>query len=411
MTYINNRIAFKQNHLYVEDLCVDKLNIQTPYYCYSAQSIIDNYQAISKATPNASICYAIKANPNLSIIKLIAEQGAGADIVSMGEMKRALISGAKKILFSGVAKTAEEIEFALKHNVYQINVESLQELELVRRTACQLGLSAPIGIRVNVGVNANTHNKVSTARNEDKFGISIDDAKQLHNTNDIIALSVHIGSQISSTKPFAEAFHKIKDLISYFENIQRVDLGGGFFVPYDIREPNFNYVKYNQIIQDIFGTQFEIIIEPGRSLVANAGLLITKVLYVKRSTHRTHVIVDAGMNDLLRPALYGSEHEVIPLIQSSDQTEIVDIVGPICETSDTFAKQKEIPRVQEGDLLAICTTGAYGSSMSNNYNSRLRASEVMIQGDKHFSIRKQDTYQQLIENELNSELYSFNNEF
>ncbi|MBQ4874936.1 MAG: diaminopimelate decarboxylase [Rickettsiaceae bacterium H1] len=409
MNYLSDQIRYIQNSLWVENVDLTKIKFDTPYYCYTYQGIIDNYRKISRLMPNVLICYAVKANPNISIIKTLVNQGAGADTVSEGEMRRALIGGAKKIIFSGVGKTTQEIEFSLKNNIYQINVESIPELKLVKQIANNLNVNAPIGIRINLDIEGETHDKISTCRKKDKFGIPAEDLAQILD-NRIIALSIHIGSQISNFSVFKKALYKLKDILECVKstNIKRLDLGGGFSTPYHDNEKEFDYSQYYRLANDLFD-QYQLIIEPGRTLVANTGILVTKVLFVKQSQHNTHVIIDAGMNDFMRPALYKANHEIIPINNHSEKTEIVDIVGPICESSDTFATQKKLPRLKEGELISICTSGAYGMSMSNNYNSRLLIPEIIIKNDDYFIIREKETYDELIAKELKTNLYNFTN--
>ena len=405
MIYLAQHISYKKhNTLYVEDISIKNIGIDPPYYCYSYQAMIDNYQNITRHLPNVLICYAVKANPNLTVINTFAQQGAGADVVSEGEMKRAMQAGIKKIVFSGVGKTTQEIEFALQNDVYQLNAESIAELDVIDQVAKNLQKSAPVSIRVNLDVDGETLDKISTARKEDKFGIDIENLNEALNKNhqniELVGLSIHIGSQISNIAVFDKAFTKLEKVIKEFrlaDKITRLDLGGGFAIPYQNHEEIFDYTSYGKLLSR-FSRDYQLIIEPGRSLVGNAGILVTKVLFVKQNN--IHVIVDAGMNDMMRPAIYDSYHNIIPVHHDNNNHQTVDIVGPVCESSDSFAKQRKMPSIKQGELLAVCTVGAYGSSMSNNYNSRLLIPEIMVKGDKYFVIRKRQTYDEMISGEI-----------
>ncbi len=400
MKNLSQHIYYRNNFLWIENVNITKINFQTPYYCYTYHGIIDNCKKLKQYMPNVEIFYAIKANPNLSIIKVIAGQGFGADVVSEGEMKRAMTAGIKKIIFSGVGKTSKEIEFALKNNVHQINAESIPELELISKIAKNLNLNPPLGIRINLDIEGKTHDKISTSRKKDKFGITIEDLDKALTSN-IMSLSIHIGSQISNLEVFSKAFYKLKDIIKKYSinKITRLDLGGGFPIPYKNNEKEFDYKGYYSLIQKFFHN-YNVMIEPGRALVGNTGILVSKVLFTKRTKENTHIIIDAGMNDLMRPALYGAYHEVIPIIKTEkDKIEVVDICGPICESSDILAKQRKISTLHEGDLIGICTAGAYGSSMSNNYNSRPLIPEILIKKNQEYIIRYRECYNETLSNE------------
>lgn len=395
--YYNN--SCKSPSLFVEGVEISAIDLETPYYCYTSKGIIDNYQQMAHAMPGVLICYAVKANPNISIIKVLASQGAGADVVSEGEMRRAMKANISRIIFSGVGKTEREIEFALKNNIYQINVESVSELKLVARIADALQVNAPIAVRINLDVDGETNDKISTCRKQDKFGIAIEDIHEIKRYN-VKGLSMHIGSQISNVGVFKNALHKLKNILMDLQmpNIKRLDFGGGFAIPYQSGNPVFDYHRYYKYISEFF-IDYQVIIEPGRSLVGNAGILIAKVLYIKRNNYNTQVIIDAGMNDLMRPVLYDAVHEIIPICKKWGSVETVDVVGPVCESGDTFVKQKQMMTLEEGDLVAICTAGAYGASMSNNYNSRLLAPEVIVKNNLYFAIRKRGTYEELFAQE------------
>ncbi|AHX04679.1 diaminopimelate decarboxylase [Ehrlichia japonica] len=407
---------YKNNVFNIENVNVLDIakNIGTPVYCYSLNAIKNNYKQLQKNLPNNSIiCYAVKSNSNLSILSLLGSLGAGADVVSEGEIRRAIAAGISpnKIVFSGVGKTEQEINFALDNRILQFNIESIEELSLINTIACQKNIIAPVSIRINPNINADTHNKITTGLNVNKFGIPEELIDQILNKDligiRIIGISVHIGSQISNLHIFQNTIDRIKKIIKTFKqrNIQiiRADLGGGLGIPYKSSDVFPTIQEYgNLLTQNFENENYQIICEPGRALVGNTGILVTKVLYRKNNQEKNHIILDAGMNDLIRPALYDAEHTIIPAVSSSTSTQLqsYDIVGPICESDDTFAYNYHINNLQRGEIVVICTTGAYGSSMSSNYNSRLLVPEVMVNNSSYDVIRHRQTYEDMLKDEI-----------
>ncbi|PPR78238.1 MAG: Diaminopimelate decarboxylase [Alphaproteobacteria bacterium MarineAlpha2_Bin1] len=409
MDYFN----YKNGILHVEDLSINNIarSIETPFYCYSSTSMRKNYNDLSNSLSklNTSIFYAIKANSNLAIIKLFSDLGAGADVVSEGEIRRALKVGIpnNKIIFSGVGKTKKEISFALNKEILQINIESESELELINQTALELNKKANVAFRINPDIEVNTHEKITTGKKENKFGIPWPEAKEvfikaskMKNIN-VIGLAIHIGSQLLDLSPLEKAFKIVMDatneLLELGINVKNIDLGGGLGVKYvDEKPPNFN--DYADIIKkNIDYENMNIFIEPGRRLVANAGILVTKVIYVKNNGKKTFLIVDAAMNDLLRPSLYDAVHQIKPIqVRESKNKKSFDIVGPICESGDILAKNIMLDEILPEELLSIHSAGAYGSAMSSNYNSRLLVPEILVQNRDFAIIRKRPTYDEML---------------
>ena len=402
-----NNLKFKKNDLFIENISIKKLakKFATPFYCYSSNTIIQKYKKFELPFKNSDtiICYAVKANPNIAILKILSNLGAGAEVVSAGELRRALKAGvkAKKIVFSGVGKSYSEIKFAIEKNILQINIESIEELELITKIAKKLRKKVQIGIRINPNIDAKTHTKISTGREEDKFGLNIETAKKIFlnyksNPNlDVVGLSVHIGSQIMSLNPFKKVFLKIKALIKKINKNEKIikvlDLGGGIGINYkDEKIINFN--SYAKIILDISNDLgCKLILEPGRILVAESGILVTRVLFIKKNKKKTFAIIDTGMNDLLRPALYDAYHDIQSIKKGRGKRELYTIVGPICETADTFAKNKLLNRLNTHEILFFKNVGAYGASMSSSYNSRPIIMELIIHKNNFSVIRKEDT--------------------
>ncbi len=401
---------YRDGDLHAEDVSLSALTetIGTPFYCYASGAIEGAYTAMAAALSGlpAEICYALKANGNLAVVRTLAKLGAGADVVSEGEMRIALAAGvpAGKIVFAGVGKTAEEMAAGLNEGIQQFNVESLPEMETLSRVAVSLGRRAPIALRVNPDVDARTHAKISTGQAENKFGIDLDqiqDAVKL--AMDLPGLSleglaVHIGSQLTELTPFRAAFEKLtalyRDLHGQGIPLRRLDFGGGLGIGYDgAAAPDL--AAYAAIVRDCTaGLPAELVFEPGRFLVGDAGVLISRVLYVKQGTARRFVIIDAAMNDLIRPAMYDATHGFLPLRAPAPGTaeEAVDIVGPICESSDTFTRQRNLPPVAAGDLLAISSSGAYGAVMSSTYNGRRLVPEVLVRGGDRALVRARPSY-------------------
>lgn len=408
--------TYKNNELYAEDVAVSELvrEFGTPLYIYSYATLIRHIRAYEEAfceVPHI-ICYAVKANSNLAILSLCAELGIGADIVSGGELFRALKAGIKpfRIVFAGVGKTEQEIEYALKNNILMFNVESEAELYKINEVAKKLKKQACVALRVNPDIDPKTHKYIATGLRTSKFGIPIEKAveyyklaKSLKNIK-IIGIHKHIGSQITETSAYVEALSKILSLYDklakYDVDIEYIDIGGGLGITYKDEEPPLPKDLANALIPLIKTKKGKIIVEPGRSIVGNAGILVTKVLYTKETGPKNFIIVDAGMNDLIRPSLYGSYHEILPVTPDKRQKIVADIVGPICESGDFLAKDREIEKITPGEYLAVMSAGAYGFSMSSNYNSRPRAAEVLVKGENYGLIRKRETFKDLIKNEI-----------
>ncbi len=410
-----NNLKFKKNELYVEGISVKSLTKKfiTPFYCYSSNTIVQKYKEFEKSLKylDKTICYAVKANPNVAILKMLAKLGAGAEVVSEGELKRALIAGIhpKKIVFSGVGKKAEEIIFAIKKNILQINIESEDELKMIENIANRLKKKVQIGIRVNPNIDAETHKKITTGRQEDKFGLNIRMVEKIfkkykYNQNlDVVGLSVHIGSQIMSINPFKKTFLKLKKFINKINNKEKIikvlDLGGGIGINYK-NEKAIAIKDYVKIILNLCNDlNCKLIVEPGRMLVAESGILVTKVLFVKKNKKTNFLVIDAGMNDLMRPALYDAYHEIKNIKNSRGNKKLYTIVGPICETADTFVKNILLNKINSEDFLFISNVGAYGSSMSSSYNSRPIIMELMIHKKKLSVIRKINTVDEQITRE------------
>ncbi len=405
---------YRKGELVAEDVNVSKIadEIGTPFYCYSATSIEYHFKALKKALAglNATICYAVKANSNIAIIKTLSDMGAGADVVSSGELTRALKAGVppKKIVFSGVGKTTDELAHALKEGILQINIESEPELIALNKIANSMGQEAQVALRINPDIDAHTHNKISTGRSEDKFGIEwthindvISRANKLDNIK-IVGLAMHIGSQLTKLEPFKEAFTRLESLAKELRlkgyEISRLDLGGGLGISYD-GLPTPTPAEYGKIVKDVFkDLNCDLLFEPGRFIVGNAGILVTQVIYVKKGATRRFLILDAAMNDLMRPCLYDAKHSIISLVEpkEDDILDRVDVVGPVCETGDTFATEIDLPAVESGDLLAIRSAGAYGAVMSSTYNSRSLIPEIIVKGNNYSIIRQRITPETLI---------------
>ena len=400
--------------LYAEELPVARIAaaVGTPFYLYSAAGFTAQYRRFADAflPERPLICYAVKANSNLAVLRLLTRLGAGADVVSEGELRRALAAGvpAERIIFSGVGKTAAEMAAALDADIHQINIESVPELRRLSEVAGARGRIARIAIRVNPDVDAHTHAKISTGRKENKFGIEIDEAIATFELAselpgiEPVGLAVHIGSQLTDLEPYRRAFERVAELVFELRalgfSVPRMDLGGGIGVRYHAERP-LEPISYANLVRDIFGSLgLTLAFEPGRMLTAPAGLLVSQVLYVKEGSIRRFVIVDAAMNDLIRPALYDAWHDIVPvrLPGAGALLTPADVVGPVCETGDTFAVDRELPPFAEGDLLAFTAAGAYGAVMSTTYNSRLLVPEVLVAGQRFDVIRARPSYDALL---------------
>ena len=413
-------LDYRDSALYMEQVSIDEVvkHYGTPCYVYSKQAILDVYQAYtdSFASLTHQICYAVKANSNLAVLGVLAQAGAGFDIVSRGELMRVLAAGgeAARVVFSGVGKTYSDIEYALNQGIGCFNVESISELTLINEVAAQLDKSAPISLRVNPDVDAKTHPYISTGLKDNKFGIAHEDALVVYQQAaklshiDIVGIDCHIGSQLTEVAPFVAALDKVIELVHSLRKagieLRHIDLGGGLGVRYIDETPVSIDEFANALLPKISELGLTVFFEPGRSIVANAGVLLTKVDVLKPTEHKNFAIVDAAMNDLIRPALYQAEMAVIPNVLPSngintESTEPWDIVGAICETGDFLAKDRLLS-LSTGDILAITGAGAYGFTMSSNYNSRPRASEVMVADDRHQLIRKRETVEALYADEV-----------
>lgn len=399
-----NSLAFRGGRLCAEDVDISTLanEVGTPFYCYSSAALENNYRAFAGAFPTGTlIAYSVKANGNLAVLKTLARLGAGADVVSGGELKKALAAGipAGKIVFSGVGKTRTELEFALQADIGQFNVESEPELELLNDLAMARGARAPVALRLNPDVDARTHAKISTGTAETKFGIPWTRAREVYARAAslpgirIAGVDVHIGSQITELEPFEQVFAKLVELIAALRAdghaIPRADLGGGIGVLYDANARAPNVKAYGEIVARFAReSKVPLILEPGRVIAASAGVLVSRVTYVKQGEARCFAILDAGMNDLLRPALYGAHHEIVCVApRENAPLETYDVVGPVCETSDIFGKDYRLPQLGAGDLVAILMAGAYGAAMASAYNARTPAAEVLVKGAEWSVVR------------------------
>ena len=437
---------YLNGHLYCEDVDLTGVaeEFGTPTYIYSAGTILDHYARLDAALAPLDhlICYAVKANSNRAILKLLVRAGAGFDIVSGGELFRVLAAGGDpaRCTFAGVGKSRDEIEYALEQGVYSFNVESEAELEAIERIAAAKKKRAPIALRVNPDVDPRTHQYISTGSQENKFGIALDQVSSAYERAanmskiEIVGVQMHIGSQITEPKPFASAIEKVAPLVRDLKSkygIKFFSIGGGMGIIYrralesgsgkwwhdHVSEPSaFSVRDYAEaILPPLRDLRIRILVEPGRFLIGNAGVLLTRVRYLKQTGNKKFAIVDAGMNDLIRPALYQSYHEIVPcrasaaadadrsMSMSKIKTEKIDIVGPVCESGDFFALGREMPELREGDLLAVMSAGAYGFVMASNYNSRPLPAEALVRGDKFTLIRKRQTREELVRGEVDPE--------
>jgi len=412
-----HEFRFIRKILYCEKVKVEDIvrRFGSPLYIYSYQTLIDHFLKLRKAFAeiNPLICYSVKANSNLAILRSLVNLGAGLDIVSGGELFRALTVGCppEKIVYASVGKTDQEITEAIKNKILFFNVESLSELENINRICKKLSLSANVAVRINPDVEAKTHKFITTGKITNKFGIDFKEAERIFSRQShlpylkIKGLHIHIGSQITQSEPFVAAIKKVVDFARRLKkngfNLEYLNIGGGLGIVYDKEIPQTAAAFADKVLPLLKSSYLKIIMEPGRFIVGNAGILVTKVLYVKYTPRKKFIIVDAGMNDLIRPALYGAYHNIVPLrwLVHHRRKEKADVVGPICESGDFLAKVRVLPKVKEGEYLAVMSAGAYGFSMSSNYNSRLRAAEVMVMRDKVFTIRERETFQDLIAKE------------
>lgn len=414
-----HHFQYKDNELYCEEVPIRDIakNVGTPFYLYSEATLARHFNAFDSGfigIPHLT-CFAVKSCSNLAVLNLFGRMGGGADIVSGGELFRAMQAGIPPhfIIYSGVGKTEQEITQALKAGILMFNVESPQELDRIHKIALKLGTVAPVGFRVNPDVDPKTHAYISTGLAKNKFGIPVEEAfyeytrARAMNGISVCGVSCHIGSQLTQIAPFIEALRKLKDFILRLNRegitISYLDLGGGVGITYRDEEPPHPHEYAKAIKEELGDLECTLILEPGRVIVGNAGILVTQVQYTKVNTGgeagKRFVVVDAAMNDLARPSLYGAYHEIIPVKKKRAGEYVVDIVGPICESGDFMARDRNLPKTEPGDLLAIMSSGAYGFSMSSNYNSRPRAAEVLVRGDEFFVIRERESFQDLIKGE------------
>ena len=408
---------YRDRALHCDEVAVREVaeKVGTPLYLYSHRTLLRHCTNLHRAfgeTPHLT-CYSMKVNGNSTILRLLAEEGIGVDIVSGGELYKALRAGfpADRIVYAGVGKTDEEIRYALEEGILSFNVESLPELEAINEIAGRMGTHAPVGLRINPDVDPRTHPYISTGLTSNKFGIS--SARALESFKraaemahiELIGIDAHIGSQITTVAPFVESAEKLAGIVAALKRegiaLRYMDIGGGLGIPYHDETPPEPSEWVEAVLPAVKSTGLKVIFEPGRAFVGNAGILVVRVLYVKETEHKTFVITDGGMSDLIRPSLYNAYHGIRPVERTDAEPIVADIVGPICESTDFFGKDREIPRPKRGDLLAVMSAGAYGFSMASNYNARLRPVEVMAREDGFTVIRERERYEDLIRGEKN----------
>jgi len=398
--------------MFAENVAISEIakQVGTPFYCYSNTAIAENFYDYQQAfsEQDTLICYAVKANGNQAVLSTLAKLGSGADVVSEGEIRRARAAGipANKIVYSGVAKVESEIEYALNQGIFQFNVESEPELELISKIAARLNTTASIAFRINPDVCANTHEKISTGKAENKFGVPISKARVAYKQAALLpnikvqGVDVHIGSQLTQLAPFEEAYKRIAQLVTELKedghDIQVIDIGGGLGITYS-DEVIPSKQEYAAIAKAQLGhLGCKIVIEPGRSLLGNAGILVSSVVFIKTGEERQFLILDAGMNDLIRPSMYDAHHEILAVDATNITQKTYDVVGPVCETGDTFSKNRQVNESESGDLIAIMSCGAYGAVMASTYNTRMLAPEVMVKDNEFAVVRARPTYEEVI---------------
>ena len=416
-----NHFEYRNGEMFAEGVALERIarEVGTPAYVYSLATLKRHFKVFDQAFSKVRhiVCFSVKANSNLALLRAFAKEGSGFDIVSGGELFRALKVGADptKIVFSGVGKKREEIEYALNSGILMFNVESEQELIALNDIASSMGKRAPISLRVNPDVDPQTHPYISTGMKKAKFGVDIKKsletyrkAVSLRNV-EVVGVDCHIGSQLTSITPFVDALAKVREYLDRVlagemkkegAQIRYLDLGGGLGINYHDETPPSPDEYAKAIVEGLEGLDVTLILEPGRVIVGNAGILLTEVQYIKETDSKNFVIVDGGMNDLIRPALYGSYQAIQPVVENRAQRIVADVVGPICESGDFFAKDREIPRPQRGDLLAIMSAGAYGFTMASNYNSHPKPPEVLVDGEKYYVIRRRESFDDLINGEV-----------
>ncbi|MBL8906234.1 MAG: diaminopimelate decarboxylase [Rhizobiales bacterium] len=411
-----HHFAYRDGVLHAEDVSLKVIaeDVGTPFYCYSTATLERHYRVFDEAFKGTdhTICYSMKANSNQAVVKTLVDLGAGIDVVSEGELRRALALGVpgRKIVFSGVGKTAREMALALREGIACFNVESEPELELLSSIATRIGSRATVSIRINPDVDAKTHHKITTGKAENKFGISYLRAPEVYAravtlpSIEVSGIDMHIGSQITELEPFAQAFRLMADLTRSLRaqghDIRHLDLGGGLGVPYrgtnDVPPHPDEYAT--MVKQTLGDLGCRLVLEPGRMITGNAGILVSRVIYVKSGEERDFIILDAAMNDLIRPTLYDAYHEILPVSEPHGEAarKIADVVGPVCESGDYLARARSLPPVEQGDLLAVMTAGAYGAVLSGTYNSRPLVAEVLVKGDDFAIVRPRQSYEALI---------------
>jgi diaminopimelate decarboxylase len=415
-----NHFEYRNGEMFAEGVALKRIaqEVGTPAYIYSLATLKRHFKVFDQAFAKARhiVCFSVKANSNLALLRAFAKEGSGFDIVSEGELFRALKVGAdpRKIVFSGVGKKRQEIEYALKSGILMFNVESEEELFALDEIAAGIGKKAPISLRVNPDVDPQTHPYISTGMKKAKFGVDIKKSLETYRKAvslknvEVVGVDCHIGSQLTSVTPFVDALAKVREYLDRVlagemkkegAQIRYLDLGGGLGINYHDETPPLPDEYAKAIIQGLEGLDITLILEPGRVIVGNAGILLTEVQYIKETDTKKFIIVDGGMNDLIRPALYGSYQAIQPVIENNADKVVADVVGPICESGDFFAKDREIARPKRGDLLAVMSAGAYGFTMASNYNSHPKPPEVLVDGDQYYIVRKRESLDDLINGE------------
>ena len=417
---MSDQFSYKNDELFAEDVSISTISkaVGTPFYLYSATSIIDNFLSLKKSLDGLEnlICYAVKANSNIAILKLLSQLGAGMDVVSIGEYLRAKVAGVpgEKIVFSGVGKRRDEISQVLIGGIKQFNIESEAELNVLNEISLSLNKRTSITIRVNPDIDAKTHEKISTGKKDNKFGIPINRAREVYLKASqmlgvkVVGVDVHIGSQLTDLEPFRMAFIKVAELVNNLlkdgHEINSLDLGGGLGISYKkTNDVQPSLQEYGQIIRETVGSLgCEVLVEPGRFIVGNAGILVSEIIYKKFGEDREFLIVDSAMNDLIRPSLYAAYHEILPIKEPNNNSSFVcyDVVGPVCETGDTFATQRSLMKMESGELLAFMSAGAYGSVMASEYNTRPLIPEVLVKGDNFSIIRARPLVEDIIQRDI-----------
>lgn len=410
-----HEFKFKNNELYCERIRVSDIakKVQTPFYLYSYKTLIDHYRKIKNAfgTLNPLICFSVKSNSNIAVLRALVKNGAGLDIVSGGELYRARKAGIdpRKVVYAGVGKRRDEIEEAVKFGILFFNVESEEELGAIQEVASSLGKRVNVAIRINPDVIPKTHRYIATGKGETKFGLDFETVHKIFNSRwrypnlNIKGVHIHIGSQIQDSLPFEKAIRKVLEFLKEYNiEVEYFNIGGGLGIIYSMENPQTAKSFAGKVMPLLKKSKLKLILEPGRFISGNSGVLVTRVIYTKRTPRKKFAIVDSGMSDLIRPSLYEAYHKIVPVSladNSSDTAEKTDVVGPICETGDFLGKDRLLPAMLKGDLLAVMGAGAYGFTMSSNYNSRPRPSEVMVRGGEFYVIRQHETYKDLVRGE------------